>query len=85
MFHVCLRPTASNLPESPNREVGDISRSPTGRQPTRVLGIPQPEGWGYFTLAYRPAADARFWNLSTGRLGIVHFSLQRDPSPRPSP
>jgi hypothetical protein len=40
--------------EFPNRQVGDLSRQPTtGRAPV-ISAIPQPAGWGSFTLAYEP-------------------------------
>jgi len=36
--------------------------------------IPQPEGWGSFTLAYKGEHEST--NPPTGRLGIFHASLQ---------
>ena len=40
------------LCENPNREVGDASVQPT-REAARRPQIPQPRGWGFFTLTYR--------------------------------
>lgn len=40
----------------------------------RAPGIPQPEGWGSFTPAYRWTTRPR--NSLTGRLGLLHSSLQ---------
>ena len=45
------------------------------RNRSSALVIPQPAGWGFFTLAYNVGAASG--NPPTGRLGIFHSSLQR--------
>src|SRR6185436_21138766 len=76
--------------KSPNRQVGDLSRWPTraGLGP-RSRQIPQPAGWGSFTLAYKSRARTSLQtNPPTGRLGIFHAGLQEqgaDLAPDKSP
>src|SRR6185369_17202799 len=68
--------------KSPNREVGDRSFQPTKIAAITVSQIPQPGGWGSFIPAYKDRCHHRVSNPPTGRLGIVHSSLQRSlPSP----
>ncbi|MEK6408635.1 MAG: hypothetical protein AABN34_17035, partial [Acidobacteriota bacterium] len=44
--------------KSPNRKVGDHSLQPT-RAAAAFSQIPQPEGWGSFTPAYKQTAGPR--------------------------
>jgi hypothetical protein len=64
--------------KSPNREVGDRSFQPTREPSSRLSQIPQPEGWGSFIPAYKRTVFATLSNPPTGRLGIVHSSLQEN-------
>src|SRR6185369_14354977 len=70
------RKTRRPRPESPNREGWGSFIPADNGQSQRGSRIPQPGGWGSFIPAYNGQA-ARLPNPPTGRLGIVHSSLQR--------
>src|SRR5258705_4301488 len=72
-----LRPTSgqlARLPQSSNREVGDIFTPAYKRTTGASPAIPQPGGWGYFHSGLQADNRRVSRNPPTGRLGI--FSLR---------
>src|SRR5712692_4454749 len=76
--------TATHLPQSPNRKVGDLSLQPTSRL-QRISPNPPPEGWGSFTSAYKQTAThlPQSPNRKVGDLSLQPTSRLQRISPNP--